>query len=344
MERKLDPHIKRLMKVLPDQKTDWQVMTAEKARKMVPGLHKLHPVARKIVDTVLRIITGSRHKIRNYKTARIINETIPGPGGKINIRSYFPDKEKPVPTIVFFHGGGWVTGDLDQYDLICRMMAVETGSVLVSAGYRQPPEHKFPAAYDDCLSAALWTVKNIDRLGNDSKKLAVAGDSAGGNLAAAVAQEIRDLGIELAAQLLAYPIVDVSGDFSNKDEIFNKYPSRQENARGYLVTIENMIWHLNQYVPETADRNDPRISPLKAKDLTNLAPAVIYSAEFDPLRDDGAAYAEALRKAGVPVFYQCSKGMIHGFFDWMRYSSMADKTAADFCRISKDFLYRTDDS
>ncbi len=339
MERKLDPHIARLMRALPSKKSDWDAMTAEKVRDMAPGLHKLNPLARKILDAFLRLIAGSRHKIKNYSSVCVYDQTMSGPAGALEIRSYFPLKSELLPTVAFFHGGGWVTGDLDQYDLICRMIATEMKSVVVSVGYRQPPEHKFPAAYADCLAAALWTYKNIDRFGGDRTRLALAGDSAGGNLAAAVSIEFRNRSIPLAGQFLAYPILDVSGDFGNKKEIFDKYPSRRENAGGYLITIENMIWHLNQYMPDAAGRKDPRISPLKAEDFHDLAPAVIFTAEFDPLRDDGAAYAKALEKASVPVYYHCGKGMIHGFFDWIRYSAEADRISHEFCRISAKLLY-----
>jgi acetyl esterase len=339
MQGKLDPHIARIMRILPGQNADWKNMTAGKARSMAPGLHKLHPVIRKIADILIRTIAGARHKIRTFKVESVRTMTIPRPGGKIDIRIYYPADKISLPVIVFFHGGGWVTGDLDQYDNICKMLSSEIKSIIVSVDYRQPPEYKFPAGYEDCLTGLLWTHQNIDQLGGYRNRIAVAGDSAGGNMAAAAAQAVRDMNINLAGQLLLYPILDVSGNFKNKKEIFNRYPSRKENATDYLVTLEAMIWHLEQYMPDEKSRNDPRISPLLTKDLTGLPPAVIYTAELDPLRDDGAAYAHALESASVPVSYHCARGMIHGFFDWIKYSAVADKTARNFCEDARQLLH-----
>jgi acetyl esterase len=234
------------------------------------------------------------------------NATVPGPAGELPIRTFRPEADGPVPTVVFFHGGGYVIGDLDTHEDQTRLLCRDVGGVVVSVDYRLAPEAKFPAGYDDCLAATRYVAEHIDDFGGDSSRLVVAGDSAGGNLAAAVAIACRDAGgPALAAQLLIYPTVDFDAD--------GGYPSRVENAEGYFLTEADSLWFHDHYVPADFDVNDVRASVIRA-DLRGLPPAVVGTAEFDPLRDEGDAYAEKLREAGVEVRLHRFPGLIHGFY------------------------------
>jgi acetyl esterase len=240
--------------------------------------------------------------------ASVLDRTIPGPGGDLPIRIYVPtDEPGPRPVLVYFHGGGWVIGDLDTHDGTCRALAAASGATIVSVDYRLAPEHPFPAAFDDCVAATRWVADNAAELGCDAGCLAVGGDSAGGNLAAAVALALQDGGPPLRFQLLVYPVTD--GTLSR--------PSIDENAEGYFLTKDTMAWFWNHYVGEGGDRTgEPRASVLHCADsaLPGLPPALVITAEFDPLRDEGEAYAERMRAAGVPVETSRYDGVIHGFF------------------------------
>jgi len=231
---------------------------------------------------------------------------VDGPGGPVPVRTYRPGTPGPHPTVVFFHGGGFVIGDLDTHDDHARLLCRDVDAVVVSVDYRLAPETPFPGGYDDCLAAYRWVVEHAADLGGDVARLAVAGDSAGGNLAAAVALAARDAGSPLRAQLLLYPAVDfVPGD---------DHASRVENASGYLLTAEDMRWFGDHYLSDVAHAEDPRASVLKAPDLSGVAAAVVATAEYDPLRDEGEAYATALEAAGVHVVRRRYDGLIHGFF------------------------------
>ena len=259
---------------------------------------------------------------------------LPGPAGPLPARVYRPEAAAgALPTIVYFHGGGWVIGDLDTHDDQCRRICSATNAVVLSVGYRLAPEHPFPAAPDDCLAATRWAAEHVAELGGDAGRIAVAGDSAGGNLAAVVAQAARDAGgPPLAAQLLIYPGVDFSG---------SGYPSRDENATGYFLTREDMEWFAGHYVAEP-HRTDPRASPILADDLSGLPPAVVVTAEFDPLRDEGEAYADALERAGVTVVRRRYGGLIHGFFDLCALSPAAAGAVAEVCADLRGLLARRD--
>ncbi len=231
--------------------------------------------------------------------------------GTVPVRIYRPHADGPVPTIAYFHGGGFVIGDLDTHEGVCRLLCSSVGAVVVSADYRLAPEHRFPAAVEDAYATLTWAAEHLDDLGADPARLAVGGDSAGANLAAVCAQLAQLDGPPLAAQLLVYPPVDALGD----------YASRTENAEGYFLTLADMHWFGEQYVgfPETDPRaaelaDDPRLSPLHAKSLEGLPPAVVVTAEYDPLRDEGDAYAAALEAAGVRVVHRQFPGLIHGFY------------------------------
>jgi acetyl esterase len=231
---------------------------------------------------------------------------IPGPGGAIPARFYEPAGLglENRPLIVYFHGGGWTIGDLDTSDGVCRFLAANVPATVLSVGYRLAPEHPFPAAVEDALAAFRWTAIDNKRLGADPERIAVAGDSAGGNLAAAVSLLTRDEdGPSPAMQALIYPVTDAVGG----------HESRGRFAKGFLLEQADMDWFERHYLPPEVDRADPRVSVLRAPDLSGLPPAYVTTAGFDPLRDEGEAYAERMRAADVEVTLRRHPGLIHGF-------------------------------
>jgi acetyl esterase len=237
------------------------------------------------------------------------------------------------PTVVFFHGGGWVAGDLETHDRQARLLAIETGAVVVSVDYRRPPETRFPGAFEDSFAAVRDVIAGITEFGGDATRVGVAGDSAGGNLAAATAIACRDAGIDLAAQLLVYPVTDVAGGFADERENA-RFPSRAENAEGYFLTRSAMQWFASHYLGDSKQGADWRVSPLRAKSHAGLAPAVVCTAWFDPLRDEGKAYADTLRAANVPTKYHHGADLIHGYFGLGEASQVArleaQRARADF--------------
>ena len=229
--------------------------------------------------------------------------TADGRGGPIPLRLYRP-AEGVLPAFVFFHGGGWVVGDLDTHDVVCRQIARDAGVVVIAVDYRLAPEHPFPAASDDAWSATTWIAAHADELGIDAARMAVGGDSAGGGLAAVVALMARDSRkLRLAFQVLVYPVVDLRAESVS----YSKY------AEGFLLTRAAMKWYITQYAPTPQAVNDWHASPLLAPWVHGVAPALIITAELDPLIDEGEAYARRLRGARVPVDYQVVPGMVHGF-------------------------------
>ena len=242
--------------------------------------------------------------IEPEQVARVENRTIPGPAGEIPVRIYTPQGSGPFPALVFFHGGGWVICNLDTHDGTCRSLANGAGCVVVSVDYRLAPEHKFPAAPEDCYAATQWVAKNAAELNVDASHIAIGGDSAGGNLTAVVAQMARDQGDpHLVFQLLIYPATNFRMDT----------PSIEENATGYFLTKDDMIWFMNHYLNGEEDKTNPLASPMLASDLSNLPPALIITAQYDPLRDEGELYGQKLKEAGVPVTISRYEGVIHGF-------------------------------
>ncbi len=231
----------------------------------------------------------------------------PGPGGPIPVRCYRPLGSRPgepLPALVYFHGGGWTIGDLDTHDGVCRALANAVPCGVVAVDYRLGPEHRFPAAVEDALAATRWVAAEAETLGLDPSRLAVAGDSAGGNLAAVVALLARDGGgPALAFQLLVYPATAMKADF----------PSLAELREGHLLTGALIDWFRDSYLRGPEDCRDWRAAPLLAPDLAGLPPALVLTGEYDPLRDEGKAYADRLRAAGVDAAYRCFPGMIHGF-------------------------------
>ncbi len=246
--------------------------------------------------------------LRRPEVASVVNRDMQGPGGSLGLRIYTPQGNGPFPLMVFFHGSGFVLCSLDTHDGMCRNLCAGTGCVVVSVDYRLAPEAKFPAATHDCLAATRWAVANAAALGADPGRVFVAGDSAGGNLAAVTALRIRDEGgPRLLGQLLIYPVTDYYEPGT---------PSMIENAEGYGLTRVGMIWFWNHYLAAPSDGANPHASPFRAADLSGLPPALVVTAEYDPLRDEGEYYSDRLRQAGVPTQMKRWEGMNHGFFFW----------------------------
>jgi acetyl esterase len=238
--------------------------------------------------------------------AGVADSELPGPAGALRIRIYRP-RGRPRGVVLFLHGGGFVHCGLESHDGICCRLTRRSGCVVVALDYRLAPEHRFPAAVQDCYAALCWVAAQAEALAGPGARLAVAGDSAGGNLAAVVAQLARDRGgPALAFQLLYYPPTHGLRDV----------PSRHEFAEGYFLTGAIMRWYLSQYIGEAQHMESPCFAPFLAEDLRGLPPAMIITAEYDPLRDEGAEYAARLREAGVAVEYVCHRGTIHAFLNF----------------------------
>ena len=237
--------------------------------------------------------------------AMVVNRTIPGPAGEIPVRIYTPEGSGPFPALVFFHGGGWVICDLDTHDSLCRSLCNGAGCVVVSVDYRLAPEHKFPAAPEDCYAATQWVAGHAAEINANPGKIAIGGDSAGGNLTAVVAQMVRDQGGPQSGLAIA----DLPGDGFHL-----RWSIHPRKWSGYFLTIDDMNWFMNHYLNSEADRLNPLASPLLAADLSNLPPALILTAEYDPLRDEGEQYGQRLQAADVPVIVRRYHGLIHGFF------------------------------
>jgi acetyl esterase len=292
MTTPLDPVIAQIIPLLPLR--DAKTMTPQSARDQ------------------LRALAASRAAVPPPEVQSASNAEVKGAAGPLAARVYRVSRETS-PTVVFFHGGGWVAGDLETHDRQARLLAIETGAVVVSVDYRRPPETRFPAAFEDGFAAIRDVVARIAEFGGDKSRIGVAGDSAGGNLAATVAIACRDAGIELAAQLLVYPATDVVGNYADARENA-RFPSRAENAEGYFLSRAVMEWFAGHYLADAKHGADWRVSPLRAETLAGLASAVVCTAWFDPLRDEGKAYADALAAAGVATKCHHGAGLIHGYF------------------------------
>lgn len=283
----LDPQVQRVLEEMAE------------ASKGMPPMHEMTPEeARKVSKA------RQARPVTVAEVGQVEDRHIPGPGGLIPVRIYTPEGQGPFGGLVYFHGGGWVLGDLDGYDPLCRALCAGAGVVVVSVDYRLAPEHKFPAAVEDALAATRWVAQHAAELNIRPDKLAVGGDSAGGNLAAVTAIQARDQGGPgLAFQLLIYPVTSLSMDT----------PSHRENAQGYLLTHEMMVWFGQHYLPDESYTTHPLAAPLLTESLKNLPPALVITAEYDPLRDEGEAYAKRLQEEGVPAQLIRYEGMIHGF-------------------------------
>ena len=255
--------------------------------------------------------------------AAVSARTIDGPGGPLALRIYTPAGEGPFPLMVFFHGSGFVLCSLDTHDGMCRNLAAGIGCVVVSVDYRLAPEHPFPAGPDDCLAATRWAAAHAVGLGADPARVMVAGDSAGGNMAAVTALRVRDEGgPDLCGQVLLYPVTDHHAPGT---------PSYVENGDGYGLTADTMRWFWDHYLARPKDAAHPHASPLRADSLAGLPPAWVMSAEYDPLRDEAELYAERLSAAGVPVAMSRRAGMNHGFLFWVGVVAAADAAMAETC-------------
>ena len=312
MTAPLDPVIANIIPLLPLR--DPPTMTPESARDS------------------LRALADSRAAVPPPPVASVEDRQVQGAAGPLAARVYRVSPGK-APTVVFFHGGGWVAGDLETHDRQARWLAIETGAVVVSVDYRRPPEVRFPGAFEDAFAAVRDVFARIAEYGGDSGRVGVAGDSAGGNLAAATAIACRDAGLKLAGQLLVYPATDAFGNYADATENA-RFPSRNENAEGYFLSRAVMEWFANHYLADRSQGNDWRVSPLRAKNLAGVAPAIVTTAWFDPLRDEGAAYAAALQAAGVEAKHHPGLGLIHGYFGLGEASaaakSEAQRARADF--------------
>jgi acetyl esterase len=261
--------------------------------------------------------------------AEVRDHAVPGPAGDIAVRVYSPaGAHGAVPVVAYFHGGGWALGSIDSFDTVCRALANAAGAVVASVGYRLAPEHRFPAAVDDCLAATRWLASAASELGGDGTRLAVAGDSAGGNLAAIVARRLRDEGgSPVRFQALIYPATDAALNT----------PSYREFAEGYGLTAEGMqrFWAL--YL-DGADGAQPDASPLRADDLSGLPPAFVLTAEADVLRDEGEAYAARLRDAGVDVDLRRFEGATHGFWRWQAKTALSRRAVREIGTALREAL------
>jgi acetyl esterase len=309
-----------------------QAMLAALASMNVPPMSQGTPEAAR---AGFRFMTVDMRQSRP-ETIVPVKETedvvIPSDAGDIAARIYRPDtSESTLPTVVFAHGGGFVIGDIETHDNQARSVCAGVDAVVVSIDYRLAPEAPWPAAVHDTHAAVQWVADNIETLGGDVDRIAVAGDSAGGNIAAVTAQICRDQGPPLSAQLLIYPSTDFDADAP--------YQSRIDNAEGYFLTADDMAWFRNHYAGN-ADHDHPMLSPLKADDLSGLPPAVVVTAEYDPLRDEGEAYADALRAFGVDVDVQRYDGMVHGFFDMGALSAGAQAATDDAVARFRSLLWR----
>lgn len=302
----------------------------------------LDPEAKTLLEQIAKAARPPIHTLSAVEARRVYRESrlplqpdppdvastddrqITGPHGPISIRYYRPHGSQPndrLPALMYFHGGGFTIGDIETHDIVCRTLANNGRCAVVSVDYRMGPEHKFPKAVDDCWAATQWVATNAGALHLDPNRLAVGGDSAGGNLATVVALLARDAGApKLVFQLLIYPTTTLHHDT----------PSTKELAQGYVLTIDSMLYFREAYLNSVEDRSNWRASPLLASDVSRLPPALVLTAGYDPIKDEGKAYAEKLKTAGVEVTYSSYDGMIHGFITMGKVLRAANR-ALDEC-------------
>ena len=309
----------------------------------------LDPQAKAAIDLVIKSGRPPYHRLSPKEARQMFRDTRPAstpPAPEIGavtelsaegipVRLYRPKgvpASTPLPALVFFHGGGWVIGDLETHDVLCRQLTAGAGISVVNVDYRLAPEHKFPAAIDDAWAATRWVAAQAPALGIDAGRLAVGGDSAGGNLAAVVALLARDHGAPaLALQVLTYPVTDPGAESASYTEF----------ADGFLLTRDSMRWFVAHYLASARDAVDWRVSPLRASSVAGVAPALVLTAGFDPLRDEGDAYARKLREAGVRVDSICYGGMIHGFVPMGRLIETGNRAVAHIAATLRQALTPT---
>lgn len=286
MSGELDPQVEMLLDLLNDYDITLSGEVAE---------------SREQLDTMMELAGDDPISV-----GTVADVTIPTEDRELSARAYVPEGESPFPTVAFFHGGGFVLGSLDGYDNFCRLLAKRSECLVVSVDYRLAPEHPWPAALEDAYAATQWLSNNAERFSGDSNRLAVAGDSAGGNLSATVSLLARERGMpDIDSQILLYPATTY----------LEPMDSRAENASGYFLTAADLIWFVKQYIENELDAYNPLAFPLSARDLSDLPPAFVMTNGFDPLRDEGIAYADRLREAGVSVEHTNYESMIHGFLN-----------------------------
>jgi acetyl esterase len=282
-----------------DGRTQWLLtLLARSGRAPIETMGVAH--ARAEVDTFMPLLAG-----RPAPVGEIVDRTIAGPAGRLRVRLYRPagTVARLLPTILYFHGGGWTIGSLEAYDLPCRFFCARTGCALVAVDYRLAPEHKFPAAIDDAVASFRWLAAEATMLGIDPARIVIGGDSAGGNIAAVAARLLREEPRPPCLQWLIYPATDLAMDS----------PSYTSCGQGFLLTAAGMMWFRDHYLSDISEVDDARASPLRANDLAGLPPALLYTAGFDPLRDEGHAYADRLSAAGVKTIHREFESLIHGF-------------------------------
>lgn len=275
-------------------------MREQRRRDNVAALYTLSLDQARAADLASIRSTGGEPEA----VATVVDRTVPGPAGPMPVRIYRPDGPSPLPVLLYFFGGGWVLGSIDTADGVCRRLANATGAAVVVVGYRLAPENPFPAAIDDCAAMLRWVVANAGEIGGDPTRIAVAGDSAGGNLAAAVTLLARAEELPLVGQVLVYPNTDQLADDA----------SMREADDPWLFNRHSVAWYRGHYLADDADAADPLASPLRSESLAGLPPALVITAEYDPLRDQAEAYAHRLAAEGVEVELRRFPGMVHGFW------------------------------
>lgn len=301
----LDPQAQALMQLMID--------------KGVPPVNTLSP-------TEARASYRSRRSFTQPDAPEVFkteDQRVSYNGIHVPVRVYHPfsaQSQKALPALVYLHGGGWTIGDLDTHDVLCRSLCLQADVVVISVDYRMGPEHKFPAAFEDAVAAFEWTVENANQLGIDAKRIAIGGDSAGGNLAAAACLQLRSHPVQPAFQLLIYPATIMWQDT----------PSYHANGQGYMLTKDSIAYYTTNYLRDRHDAKDWRASPQWAESHASLPPAFVLTAGYDPLRDEGLMYADALSKAGVSTQYVCFERQIHGFITMGRVMQEAN-TAVSMC-------------
>lgn len=301
----LDPQAQALMQLMID--------------KGVPPVNTLSP-------TEARASYRSRRSFTQPDAPEVFkteDQMVSYNGIQVPVRVYHPfsaQSQNALPALVYLHGGGWTIGDLDTHDVLCRSLCLQADVVVVSVDYRMGPEHKFPAAFEDAVAAFEWTVKNANPLGIDAKRIAIGGDSAGGNLTAAACLQLRSHTVQPAYQLLIYPATIMWQDT----------PSYHANGQGYMLTKDSIAYYTDNYLRDRNDAKDWRASPQWAESHAGLPPAFVLTAGYDPLRDEGLMYADALSKAGVSTQYVCFERQIHGFITMGRVMQEAN-TAVSMC-------------